>query len=126
MLRCRVAIHFSIRPDCQMSSQFFARARGGALLFARAPGGALRRVVLLLAAVTLFAAATNKLLTTHAQAAAPNQLQRWEYMCKSELAASPRGMATDVQRAANQAGQEGWELVSGVGTNVFCFKRALR
>jgi hypothetical protein len=85
-----------------------------------------QRVLLMIAAVTLCAAATNKLLAAHAQAAAPNQAQRWEYMCKSELAASPRGMATDVQRAANQDGLEGWELVSGVGTIVFCFKRALR
>lgn len=85
-----------------------------------------QRVLLVIAAVTLCAAAANKLLAAHAQAAAPPQLPRWEYMCKSELAASPRGMATDVQRAANQAGLEGWELVSGVGTNVFCFKRALR
>jgi hypothetical protein len=85
-----------------------------------------KHLYVVIAAVTLSAAATTKLLSSSAQASAPIQAARWEYMCKSELAASPRGMATDVQRAANESGLEGWELVTGVGTNVFCFKRPLR
>jgi hypothetical protein len=85
-----------------------------------------KQVYFVIAIVTLCAAVFSKFLSTSAQASAPNQAQRWEYMCKSELAASPRGMATDVQRVANQSGLEGWELVTGVGTNVFCFKRPLR
>lgn len=85
----------------------------------------LRRMLPMIAAATLCAAAATKLLAAPAQASAPSQAQRWEYMCKSELAASPRGMASDVQQVANQAGLEGWELTTGVGTNVFCFKRPL-
>jgi hypothetical protein len=85
-----------------------------------------KHLYVVIAAVTLCGAATTKLLSSSAQASAPTQAPRWEYMCKSELAASPRGLATDVQRVANESGLEGWELVTGVGTNVFCFKRALR
>ncbi len=86
----------------------------------------LKYVYLVIAATSLCAAATTKLLSGSAQAAEPPQRMRWEYLCKSELAASPRGMAADVQRVANELGPHGWELVSDVGTHVFCFKRPLR
>ena len=85
-----------------------------------------KHLYLVIAATTLCAAATTKLLSGAAQAAEPPQMTRWEYACRSELAASPRGMAADVQRVANELGQHGWELASDVGTHVFCFKRPLR
>ena len=85
-----------------------------------------RHLYLVIAATTLCAAVTTKLLSGSVLAAESPQTMRWEYTCKSELAASPRGMAADVQRVANELGLQGWELVSDLGTHVFCFKRPLR
>ncbi|MFT3922177.1 MAG: hypothetical protein QM778_06555 [Myxococcales bacterium] len=82
-----------------------------------------QRFLLAIGAAVLCAAAIR--LAAPAQAAAPNHAQRWEYMCKSDMSATPRGLASDIQTAANQAGQEGWEMVASVGANVFCFKRPL-
>jgi hypothetical protein len=49
-------------------------------------------------------------------------VQRWEYMCFEAL------VADDIERVADRAGREGWEMVAAGGHErggTWCFKRPL-
>jgi hypothetical protein len=74
--------------------------------------------------VVFFAGCAAERLLVVPPARAGTSLQRWEYFCR-ELNGEE-----DVTKTANQAGQQGWELVTagdivGYGKTTWCFKRPL-
>jgi hypothetical protein len=72
--------------------------------------------------VVFFAGCAAERLLVVPPARAGTNPQRWEYFCRDE------GTAGFVTKMANQAGQEGWELVAVGGgslNDTWCFKRPL-
>jgi hypothetical protein len=77
-----------------------------------------KTTLMLIVAFSLGCAATRAFIVPPAHA---QNVQRWEYLCIEEHGAE------DIMAKANQAGDQGWEMVGGDGVSSvtsWCFKRA--
>lgn len=77
-----------------------------------------KTTLITIAAFVLGCAATRALMVPPAHA---QGVQRWEYFCFEEY------RADDITIKANQAGEQGWEMVGSDGLDgisSWCFKRA--